>query len=232
VRYPDSAAAALDHLSLHLPAGQTVALVGPSGAGKSTIVNTLLGFVAPAAGRVLIDGIDLQSLRKSALRRQFAVVSQDIVLFDGSIEDNVAYARPKDPQRVRECLEAADLWGFVQSLPEGAATPVGTNGNRLSGGQRQRLAIARALYKEASVWIFDEATSSLDSESEHLVHRSIERWRGRKTLLLVAHRLSTVRHADRIVVLAGGRVVEQGRHDELMARGGLYAGMVATQALK
>jgi len=222
---------ALDGLDLVIRAGQTVALVGPSGGGKSTLVSTLLGFVAPSGGRVLIDGRPVESIRKAALRRQFAVVSQELVLFDGSIDDNVAYAQPKDPARIEACLRAADLEDVVAALPERGATRIGTNGSRLSGGQRQRLAIARALYKEAAIWVFDEATASLDSESERTVHQSIERWRGERTLILIAHRLSTVRHADCIHVLDHGRVVESGRHDELVARGGLYASLVRAQVI-
>lgn len=232
VTYPGAGRPALDGVSLDVPAGQTIALVGPSGSGKSTLVHTLLAFVAPSAGRVLLDGIDIGEIRKASLRRQFAVVSQEIVLFDGSIEDNVVYAQARDPVRVQACLCAADLWPFVSSLPEGMATRVGTNGTRLSGGQRQRLAIARALYKEAGVWVFDEATSALDSASEQCVHRAIERWRGSRTLILVAHRLSTVRHADCIHVLADGRVAESGRHEELMQRDGLYARMARSQFLE
>ncbi|MDB5820412.1 MAG: msbA [Rhizobacter sp.] len=229
VTYPGSAHRALDGATLHLPAGHTIALVGASGAGKTTVVNTMLGFAELAGGQVLLDGLDIRQLRKASLRRQFAVVSQDIVLFDGSIADNVAYAQPLDPRKVRTCLEAAYLWDFVQTLPDGAATQVGTNGNRLSGGQRQRLAIARALYKDAAVWVFDEATSALDSEAERAVQQAIEQWRGRKTLLLIAHRLATVRRADCIHVLSAGRVVEAGSHDDLMARGGAYADMVRWQ---
>jgi subfamily B ATP-binding cassette protein MsbA len=229
VVYPGAERPALSDVSLEMHRGQTIALVGPSGSGKSTLVNTLLAFVAPSSGRVLLDGIDIGELRKASLRRQFAVVSQDIVLFDGSIEENVVYAQPHDAARVEASLRAADLWEFIGELPEGRATRIGTNGARLSGGQRQRLAIARALYKDASVWIFDEATSALDSASERVVHEAIERWRGHRTLLLVAHRLSTVRHADTIHVLSEGRVVESGRHEQLVERGGLYAQMVSAQ---
>jgi subfamily B ATP-binding cassette protein MsbA len=222
---------ALHDVDLRVRAGETVALVGPSGAGKTTLVNALLGFIEPEAGMLCLDGHDLRTLRKAALRRQFAVVSQDIVLFDDSIEANVAYALPPDPSRIAACLEAARLAEFVAGLPEGARTRVGTNGNRLSGGQRQRLAIARALYKDAPVWIFDEATSALDSESERGIQAALERQRGARTLLLIAHRLSTIRHADRIHVLVDGRLVESGDHESLMGRGGRYAAMVRAQSM-
>ncbi len=231
VQYDGSERKALDRLDLVIPAGQTIALVGPSGAGKTTVVSALLGFVSPSKGRVTLDEIDLSDIRKTSLRRQFAVVSQDIVLFEGSIAANVAYAQPIDPARIESCLRMANLWDFVASLPEGIETSVGTNGSRLSGGQRQRLAIARALYKEAPIWLFDEATSALDTESERIVQQSIEQWHGRKTLILIAHRLSTVRNADRIVVMLDGRVAEMGQHDELMAHNGMYAGMVRAQAM-
>jgi subfamily B ATP-binding cassette protein MsbA len=222
---------ALHDVDLRVRAGETVALVGPSGAGKTTLVNALLGFIEPEAGMLCLDGHDLRTLRKAALRRQFAVVSQDIVLFDDSIEANVAYALPPDPSRIAACLEAARLAEFVAGLPEGARTRVGTNGNRLSGGQRQRLAIARALYKDAPVWIFDEATSALDSESERGIQAALERQRGARTLLLIAHRLSTIRRADRIHVLVDGRLVESGDHESLMGRGGRYAAMVRAQSM-
>jgi ATP-binding cassette, subfamily B, bacterial MsbA len=159
-------------------------------------------------------------------------VSQDIVLFDGSLAQNVAYASPEGLNRdkVQRCLEAANLWNHVQSLPEGMDAGIGTNGSKLSGGQRQRLAIARALYRDAAIWIFDEATSALDSESEAIVQRSIEDLRHQKTLILIAHRLSTIKNADKICVMAEGRIVEHGSHAELMAAKGIYANMVQIQS--
>jgi subfamily B ATP-binding cassette protein MsbA len=230
--YPGSELPALNGLTLAIAAGQTVALVGASGAGKTTVVNALLGFIEPRRGKLSLDHINVADLRKASLRKQFAVVSQDIVLFDGSIGDNVAYAQPKDEARLEQCLRAANLWEFVSEQPDGMDTRIGANGSKLSGGQRQRLAIARALYKDAKVWVFDEATSALDTESERVVQQSIEQWHGDKTLLLIAHRLSTVRRADRIYVLSQGRVAESGSHEELMALGGLYAGMVRAQAME
>jgi subfamily B ATP-binding cassette protein MsbA len=231
VRYAGSEQFALAGLDLHIRPGQTIALVGPSGSGKTSVINTLLGFVAPTEGQVSFDGLDLKDIRKTSLRRQFAVVSQDTVLFDGSIADNVAYVLPKDPARIEQCLRAANLWGHVERMPDGVETTVGTNGSRLSGGQRQRLAIARALYKDARIWVFDEATSALDSESERAVQQSIEQLQGEKTIILIAHRLSTVRNADCIYVMGDGRVLEAGTHEELMAGDRLYASMVRAQAI-
>lgn len=232
LQYDGAAAPALDGLDLRIPAGQTVALVGSSGAGKSTVVSALLRFANPNQGQILIDGQPINELKLSSLRRHFAVVSQDIVLFDGTVAENVAYASPDGLNRdkVQRCLEAANLWAYIQAQPDGMDAPIGTNGSRLSGGQRQRLAIARALYRDAAIWIFDEATSALDSESEAVVQRSIESLRGSKTLILIAHRLSTIRNADHIVVMADGRVAEQGDHATLMALQGLYAGMVKIQS--
>jgi len=229
VVYPGAGTAALNRMSMEIPAGSSVALVGPSGAGKTTVVSLLLGFVMPDEGRVCIDGVSLTEVRKASLRQQFAVVSQDIVLFDGSIADNVVYALPRDDVKLERCLRAAHLWDFVHSLPSSVETHVGTNGSKLSGGQRQRLAIARALYKDAPIWIFDEATSALDTESERAVQSALESWHGKKTLIIIAHRLSTVRNADNIFVLGEGRVLESGSDVELRAQGGIYARMIDAQ---
>lgn len=232
LQYEGASAPALKGLDLHIGAGKTIALVGSSGAGKSTVVNTLLRFGTPTQGQITLDGQPIDDLKLASLRRHFAVVSQDIVLFDGSLAQNVAYASPDGVQRdkVERCLRAANLWSYVESQPEGMDAQVGANGSRMSGGQRQRLAIARALYRDAAVWIFDEATSALDSESEAVVQRSIESLRGNKTLILIAHRLSTIKNADTIYVMSDGQVVEQGDHATLMAHGGLYAGMVKIQS--
>lgn len=229
VCYAGAATPSLRELTIEIPVGKTVALVGASGAGKSTIVNLLLGFVQPQSGEVLFDGIPIAEISNASLRRQFAVVAQDTVLFDGSIASNVIYAKPRDEQRLVECLEAAHLAHHVSTMAHGVETPIGINGSRLSGGQRQRLAIARALYKEAPIWIFDEATSALDTESEQAVHAALERWHGVKTLLVIAHRLSTVRNADRIYVLSEGCVLEQGSHEQLLSQDGAYAAMVKAQ---
>ena len=232
LQYEGASVPALNDLNLNIKAGETIALVGSSGAGKSTVVSTLLRFAYPNAGEITLDGTPIDQLKLASLRRHFAVVSQDIILFEGSIAANVAYASPSglDRDKVEQCLRAANLWNHVTTLPEGMDTNVGTNGSKLSGGQRQRLAIARALYRDAAIWIFDEATSALDSESEAVVQRSIEDLRGSKTLILIAHRLSTIRNADRIYVMSEGKVVEEGSHTELLAQGGMYAGMVKIQS--
>ncbi len=227
--YPGADRPALDQLTLRVAPGSTVALIGSSGAGKTTVVSTLLGFTAPDSGRLTLDDVPIADLRKTDLRRQFAVVSQDIVLFDASIADNVIYAAPPDLARVESCLRAAALWNHVASLPEGMNTPIGVNGSKLSGGQRQRLAIARALYKDAPIWVLDEATSALDTESERAIQQALEQWHGQKTMIVIAHRLSTIRDADAIYVMEDGRVAESGAHAELMARGGRYAAMVSAQ---
>jgi ATP-binding cassette, subfamily B, bacterial MsbA len=223
VRYRDDERLALDRLSLQLAPGETVALVGPSGSGKTTLVNLLPRFVLPSHGRVLLDGHDLSEWNLGALRRQFAMVSQDVVMFNDTLAMNVALGQSVDRDRVLRCLEAANLGAYVEQLGQGIDAMVGHNAGQMSGGQRQRLAIARALYKDAPILILDEATSALDTESERLVQDALQRLMVGRTTLIIAHRLSTVEHADRIVVMAGGRVEESGTHAELVARRGLYA---------
>lgn len=231
VQFAGASQPALDALDLHIPAGQTVALVGSSGAGKTTVTNSLLRFATVQSGTIAIDGVPINDLRLTSLRQHFAVVSQDIVLFDGSVAENVAYASEQglDRTKVQACLTAANLWEHVASLPQGMDNSIGANGSMLSGGQRQRLAIARALYRDAAIWIFDEATSALDSESEAVIQKSIETLRHSKTLIIIAHRLSTVRNADQIFVMAEGRIVEQGTHETLVAQQGVYMGMLNLQ---
>jgi subfamily B ATP-binding cassette protein MsbA len=220
---------ALSHLSLHVKPGETLALVGPSGAGKTSLINLLPRFLEPTSGSIRLDGVPLQDWDVRALRRQFALVSQDVVLFNDSVAANVALGETIDRERVMAALQGANLQGFVDRLPQGIDSPIGHNGNQLSGGQRQRLAIARALYKDAPMLILDEATSALDSESERAVQQALDRLMQGRTTLVIAHRLSTIERADRIVAMEAGRVVEQGSHAELLAAGGLYARLHAMQ---
>jgi ATP-binding cassette, subfamily B, bacterial MsbA len=220
---------ALKHVSLSIQAGEVVAFVGPSGGGKSTLVNLLPRFFRPTSGVIELDGVNLEDLSLLDLRRQIAFVSQDVILFNDTIAANVAYGTDAlagiDRGRVIEALEAANLSNLMSELPQGIDTLIGDNGNRLSGGQRQRLAIARAIYKDAPILILDEATSALDSESERQVQEALDRLMAGRTTLVIAHRLSTIEHASRIVVLEHGRVVENGSHAELIAKGGLYSNL-------
>jgi subfamily B ATP-binding cassette protein MsbA len=233
LRYRDGQQPALDRVTLELRAGETVALVGPSGAGKTTLVNLLPRFIEPTSGTVRLDGHPLGEWSVTALRRQFALVSQDVVLFNDTVAANVSLGASgdgsSDRERVRAALASANLLDFAESLPKGLDTVVGHNATEFSGGQRQRLAIARAIYKDAPILILDEATSALDSESERLVQQALERLMKGRTSLVIAHRLSTIERADRIVVVDAGRVVESGTHAELIARGGLYARLHALQ---
>ena len=229
LRYRDDQPAALAEVDLAIAAGEAVALVGPSGAGKTSLINLLPRFVEPSGGEVLLDGVPLPQWNIDALRRQFALVSQDVVLFNDSIAANVGLGREVDRDRVEMALRDANLADFVAGLPGGIDHPIGHNGSELSGGQRQRLAIARAIYQDAPVLILDEATSALDSESERLVQQALGRLMQGRTSIVIAHRLSTIESADRIVAMEGGRVIEQGPHAELIAHGGLYARLHALQ---
>jgi subfamily B ATP-binding cassette protein MsbA len=222
VQYDAQARPALDQIDLHLPAGKTVALVGSSGSGKTTLVSLLPRFVECSQGRVLLDGTDIIAWDLASLRSQFAYVSQHVVMLNDSLAVNVALGQEPDRARVLQCLRDANLESLAQALPHGMDTLLGHNAMQLSGGQRQRLAIARALYKDAPILILDEATSALDGESERAVQQAIERVCAGRTALVVAHRMSTIEHADCIVVLEAGRVIEMGSHAQLMASGGHY----------
>lgn len=233
LQYKRDQAPALSDVNLVVKQGEMVALVGPSGAGKSTLVNLLPRFLEPTSGTLRLDGHDVPEWDVAALRRQFALVSQDVVLFNDTVAANVTLGgsddSSQDPERVRAALKAANLLEFVDAMPQGINTLIGHNGSELSGGQRQRLAIARAIYKDAPILILDEATSALDSESERLVQSALETLMRGRTSLVIAHRLSTIKAANRILVLEGGRIVEQGTHAELLARNGLFSHLHSLQ---
>ncbi len=220
----------LRDISFRVAKGQVMALVGPSGGGKSTIVDLLPRFYDPQAGRITFDGTDLRELAIAGLRAQLGIVTQEVILFHDTVAANVAYGVSEpDPARLVEAARAANALDFIEALPEGFETVIGERGIRLSGGQRQRLAIARAIYKNPPILIFDEATSSLDTESELLVQQAIARLMENRTSIVIAHRLSTVHHADQILVVDEGRIVERGTHGELLARGGRYSQLYELQ---
>ena len=224
--YPERDQPALEEIDLEIPAGSTVALVGESGGGKSSLVDLLVGLISPSQGRILVDGLDLEQIELDSWQRAIGVVSQDVLLLNGSIRENIAFSLPEATDRaIRAAAVAADAAAFIEALPQGYDTQIGERGFRLSGGQRQRLSLARALLKNPELLILDEATSALDSPSEARILEAVDRFAKGRTVLTVAHRLSSVVHADQILVLERGRIVERGRHGELLELGGRYAGL-------
>jgi ATP-binding cassette subfamily B protein len=221
---------ALQGVSLDFRSGETTALVGPSGAGKSTIFQLLLRFYDPQSGAVTLDGVDIRHLEPARLRAAISIVQQNAPLFAGSAADNIRFGRPDaSDDEIRAAAAAANAHDFISALPQGYATPLGQGATTLSGGQRQRLAIARAILRDAPIVLLDEATSALDSESERLIQIAFERISKGRTSIIIAHRLATVLKADRIIVMDEGRVVDQGTHAALLARGGLYARLAELQ---
>jgi subfamily B ATP-binding cassette protein MsbA len=229
-RYPGQDVPALSDFSLELPPGATVALVGGSGSGKSTVANLLARFHEPQAGTVCYGADPINELDLADWRRQLAWVGQQVVLFDDSVAANIAYGRHDIPREaIERAARAAHAWEFIERMPQGLDSPCGHNGSKLSGGQRQRIAIARAFLKDAPILILDEATSALDNESERQVQAALQGLMRARTTLVIAHRLSTIEQADLIVVMDQGRVIESGRHADLVARGGLYARLYQAQ---
>lgn len=233
--YPEQSNPAIQPLDLLIPAGKTLALVGASGSGKSTLISLLCRFNEPTSGQIVYGDTPIHQLTLANWREQIALVSQHIVLFDDSIAANIAYGEvvtPDNRPAIEAAARAAHAWEFIRQLPAGLDTAVGEDGTRLSGGQRQRLALARAFYKNAPILILDEATSALDTESEQLINQALRELQGQKTIIIIAHRLSTVQHSDLIVLLERGELREQGNHHQLLAQGGSYANLVAHSELK
>ena len=230
-RYAADATPALSGLSLAIAPGESIALVGPSGGGKSTLANLIPRLYIPTEGRVLLDGVDIATIRLKDLRRQIALVSQDIVLFNESVAANIAYGSLAGTSRdaIESAAEAANALDFIRAMPKGFDTIVGERGTRLSGGQRQRIAIARAILKDAPILILDEATSALDTESERQVQIALDHLMRGRTTIVIAHRLSTIEHCNRIIVLANGGIAEQGTHQELLSRKSIYARLYERQ---
>ena len=224
-RYDDAERNSLNGINLAVPQGGVIALVGASGCGKTTLANLIPRFFNPTEGEVRIGGTDIREYTLESLREQMALVSQDVVLFNDTVAGNIAYGQlgKVSEAEIIQAAKAANAWSFIQAMPKGLATEVGENGLKLSGGQRQRIAIARALLKNAPILILDEATSALDNESERLVQAALENLMQNRTTIVIAHRLSTIEKADNIVVMHEGRIVEQGTHADLLAKGGRYA---------
>jgi subfamily B ATP-binding cassette protein MsbA len=228
--YESQAVPALNDINLTIRAGEMVALVGSSGSGKTTLVNLIPRFYEPTAGRILIDGVDIQSYTLRSLRSQIGMVSQDVILFDDSVRNNIAFGREDaTDEDIIQAARSAYAHDFVERLPQGYQTVVGEKGVKLSGGERQRLAIARAILRDPPLLILDEATSALDTESERVVQLALANLMKNRTTVVIAHRLSTIQRADRIMVLARGSIVEVGTHDELLRHGGQYQRLHAMQ---